>query len=114
MFRTRADEPWQQTVVLPASDSSQPAAAQAGVGRPLLPMESGPWALQAEPLSDPLVARTLAAVHRQPSREQKLDERFNRVLDFILARGAKALLAMRRPSEAAAAHVPACIHAAER
>ncbi|EFJ50230.1 hypothetical protein VOLCADRAFT_89143 [Volvox carteri f. nagariensis] len=49
-------------------------------------LERGPWEMAGEPLADPLLCRTLAAVYRTPSREQQLDERFNRVLDFILAR----------------------------
>eukprot|EP00198_Chlamydomonas_reinhardtii_P004507 XP_001693843.1 predicted protein [Chlamydomonas reinhardtii] len=95
VFRRRASEPWLQTVIRPSASSSassqpsssQPSSSSSSSSQPS--MESGPWREAAEPLSDPLLARTLAAVYRPPSREQQLDERFNRVLDFILARDAQ-------------------------
>ncbi|GFR52698.1 hypothetical protein Agub_g15325, partial [Astrephomene gubernaculifera] len=86
VFRRRPSDPWQQTVVrpLPASSSSSSPSSS-----PSSSLESGPWEEVGEPLTDPLLARTLAAVYRPPTREQQLDERFNRVLDFILAREAQ-------------------------
>ncbi|GIL75540.1 hypothetical protein Vretimale_15115 [Volvox reticuliferus] len=90
VFRRRASDPWQQTVVRPAetdaSPSSSSAPSQSGPPSSPSSMERGPWQLVGEPLSDPLLRRTLSAVYRAPTREQQLDDRFNRVLDFILAR----------------------------
>ncbi|GIL64584.1 hypothetical protein Vafri_18474 [Volvox africanus] len=93
VFRRRPSDPWQQTVVRPAQTDASPAAA-AGAASTSQPatrpsgssMERGPWQLVGEPLSDPLLRRTLSAVYRAPTREQQLDDRFYRVLDFILAR----------------------------
>ncbi|GLI61912.1 hypothetical protein VaNZ11_004435 [Volvox africanus] len=108
VFRRRASDPWQQTAVRLAQTDASPAPAPASApapssSQPPLPatpppgrgsssssssssMERGPWQLVGEPLSDPLLRRTLSAVYRAPTREQQLDDRFYRVLDFILAR----------------------------
>ena len=50
-------------------------------------MEEGPWREGLEPLSDPLLERALAACYKPQSREEAMDSRLNRVLDFILAKG---------------------------
>ncbi|KAG2497193.1 hypothetical protein HYH03_004782 [Edaphochlamys debaryana] len=96
VFRRRPSDPWQQAVIRPlaSSPSSSPPSSPSAASSPSSPssapsMERGPWLEVGEPLLDPLVRRTLAAVYRPPTREQQLDERFNRVLDFILARDAQ-------------------------
>lgn len=72
VFRRQEGEAWQQTCVHVSSGAA---------------MEVGPWSEVLEPLDDPLLKRCLASIYRPPTFEEKLDAKFNRLLDFILAKG---------------------------
>ncbi|GAX75066.1 hypothetical protein CEUSTIGMA_g2510.t1 [Chlamydomonas eustigma] len=74
VFRSSEGSAWRQTSVGLCRENDRGS------------MESGPWQELVEELSDPLIQRCLEAVYKPPTFEQRLDQKFNKLLDFILAK----------------------------